>query len=79
MIDTPDLHPGDTVRLLDGGIGLILWGPVYGTPPRSFVFWDETRQRTGMYAWDKLALIRRGSPEDVARATLLAEEARGRE
>lgn len=72
MIATSDLLPGDTVRLLDGGEGLILWGPVYGTPPQSFVFWDDRRQRTGMYAWHKLALLCRGSSEDVARAERIA-------
>lgn len=68
MIATPDLLPGDTVRLLDGSTGLILWGPVYSEPPRSFVLWNEARQQSSMYAWDKLALVQRGSSEDVVRA-----------
>lgn len=78
MIGTPDLLPGDTVRLLDGGEGLILWGPVYGDPPRSFVFWDAVRRRTGMYAWDKLALLHRGSAEDVERAEIIAARERAK-
>jgi hypothetical protein len=74
-VQTLDLMPGDTVSTIFHTTGLIFKGPVYGG--QSFLYWDYDRAETGMLAWTKLALIRRGGPDDVARAEriLAAHEA----
>jgi hypothetical protein len=65
-VQTDDLAPGDTVSTIFHTTGLVIKGPVYGG--QSWLYWDDQRADVGMLAWTKLALIRRGSPEDVARA-----------
>lgn len=66
-VQTSDLMPGDTVSTLFHTTGLVLKSGV-GLDGRGVLYWEHDTALVGRLMWSKLALVRRGSSEDVARA-----------